>query len=221
MVHAYANRAWMTTATTGTGAITLGSAKAGYMTFAEAGIVNTNVLSYIIFDGNDFEIGEGTYTSSSTSMSRDTVFASKIAGTVGTTKLTLSGTAEVFLSPLAADPVFNDVTTTITVGYTVTPNNIGNMGTTGFTVNPALGNYQYCTRDGTSGTPTITAPTSDCAVDILLTNAASGTLVALTFSGFTVGSGIGAPITTTINQKFLLSIRRINAISTYSVYALQ
>jgi hypothetical protein len=103
MAKAYANRVWMTTATTGTGTITLGSAKAGYLTFAEAGVADTNTVTYVIVDGNDFEIGTGTYTSSGTTMSRDTVIASKIGGTAGTSKINLSGTAEVFLTISMAD----------------------------------------------------------------------------------------------------------------------
>lgn len=90
------NRARMTTATAGTGTITLGSAVTGYATFAEAGISDGQKIKYTIEDGNDFEVGEGTYTTAGTTLSRDTVHISKIAGVAGTTKLTLSGTATVF-----------------------------------------------------------------------------------------------------------------------------
>jgi hypothetical protein len=92
------NRARMTTATTGTGTVTLGSAVTGYASFAEAGAVNATVYSYCIEDGNDFEIGVGTYTSSGTTFSRDTVTLSKISGTAGTDKLDLSGSAEIFIT---------------------------------------------------------------------------------------------------------------------------
>lgn len=97
------NRAWHDTATTGTGTITLGSARTGYGTFAEAGVANGNVVSYTIIDGNDFEIGIGTYTSAGTTLSRDTVTFSKIAGVAGTSKISLSGNATVFISPRSAD----------------------------------------------------------------------------------------------------------------------
>jgi hypothetical protein len=92
----------MTTATTGTGTMTLGSAVAGNLTFDEAGAVNSTVYYYVIEDGDDFEAGVGTYTTSGTTLSRDTVTVSKISGTAGTTKLTLSGSAQVFCSPLSA-----------------------------------------------------------------------------------------------------------------------
>ena len=108
MAKVYANRVWMTTGTTGTGTITLGSAKAGYATFAEGGVANADTVTYVIIDGNDFEIGTGTYTSSGTTMSRDTVHASKISGTAGTSKINLSGSAEVFLSSKASEVAFLD-----------------------------------------------------------------------------------------------------------------
>ena len=82
---AYANRVWMSTATTGTGTITLGTAQTGYITFAQGGIANASSVTYTIIDGNNFEVGRGTYTSSGTTLSRDTVLVSLISGTSGTT----------------------------------------------------------------------------------------------------------------------------------------
>jgi hypothetical protein len=54
-------------------------------------------------DGNDVEIGEGTYTASGTTLSRDTVTESKIGGTAGTSKINLSGNATVFITARAED----------------------------------------------------------------------------------------------------------------------
>jgi hypothetical protein len=100
------NRARVTTATVGTGTMTLGAAvSAAFFTFAEAGVPDAAVVSYVIEDGTDVEMGIGTYTSAGTTLSRDTVTASKISGTAGTTKLTLSGSAVVFIDALAADIV--------------------------------------------------------------------------------------------------------------------
>jgi len=109
------NRARMTTATTGTGTVTLGSAVTGYASFAEAGAVNATVYSYCIEDGDDFEIGVGTYTSSGTTFSRDTVTLSKISGTSGTSKINLSGTAEIFITAREEDLRVISVATTISV----------------------------------------------------------------------------------------------------------
>jgi Collagen triple helix repeat (20 copies) len=107
-----------------------------------------------------------------------------------------------------------DTTDTISTGYTITPYNLGNI--TNFTLNPALGNYQYGTNNGAA---TWTAPTVDCAMDVLVTN--SATAGTITFSGFTVGANTGDTLTVTNGNRFIISIRRINAIATYVIKALQ
>jgi hypothetical protein len=104
---------------------------------------------------------------------------------------------------------------TITGGFKVTPNNLGTT-IPSFTLDPTLGNYQYGTNNAAF---TLTAPANDCAVDILVTNGA--TAGAITFSGFTVSSSTGDALTTTNTNKFVISIRRINAVSTYVIKALQ
>jgi hypothetical protein len=309
----------MSVTSTGTGTLTLGSAVTGFQSFASAGVANSDVVSYVIEDGANWEVGTGTYTSSGTTLSR-TVSASSnsnseisvttnaqvyvtalaadivntannlsdlasastartnlgvaigtnvqawdgdldaiaaLAGTSGLLKKTdantwsldttsyLSGNVSLTTGVTGTLPVGNggtgattltgvvkgngtsaftaatagtdyispSVTANVTKGFTVTPNSIS---TGNFTVDPALGNYQYVTNNGAY---TITAPASDCAVDILVTNGASAG--ATTFSGFTVGSSTGSALTTTNTNKFLISVRRINSISTYSIYALQ
>ena len=92
------NRAKMTTSTTGTGTITLGSPSDGYQTFAAAGVSNSDTVRYTIEDGNAWEIGTGTYTSSGTTLSR-TVSESSNSGNA----LNLSGNAVVFVTAIADD----------------------------------------------------------------------------------------------------------------------
>ena len=92
------NRAKVATATTGTGTITLGTAESGYQSFADAGVVNSDVVRYVIEDGTDWEIGTGTYTTSGTTLSR-TVSESSNADAA----LNLSGSAVVYVSATAED----------------------------------------------------------------------------------------------------------------------
>lgn len=88
----------MTTATTGTGTITLGLAVAGYLTFALAGVVDADVVSYGIIDGSNSETGTGTYTASGTTLSR-TVTKS----TNSDAAISLTGNAQVFIMARAGD----------------------------------------------------------------------------------------------------------------------
>lgn len=99
----FVNRAWMSTATSGTGTITLGSALSGYQTFADAGVADTNVVRYTIIDGANWEIGLGTYTSSGTTMTRSVSESSNADAAVN-----LSGSATVFLTAAAADINFRE-----------------------------------------------------------------------------------------------------------------
>ena len=89
-----ADRVRETTTTTGTGTVTLGGAVIGFQSFAAIG--NGNVTYYTISGQgtSEWEVGIGTYTSSGTTLSRDTVLSSSAGGT---TKVTFSaGTKDVY-----------------------------------------------------------------------------------------------------------------------------
>ena len=117
------NRAKMATATTGTGTITLGAASDGFQTFAGAGIVDGDLVRYVIEEGDNFEIGTGTYTASGTTLTRNPSESSAAGAAI-----TLAGEALVFLTAANADisptgggtnRVFYENDQAVTTDYTI------------------------------------------------------------------------------------------------------
>lgn len=121
------NRAKMTTSTTGTGTITLGSASDGYQTFAAAGVSNGDTVRYTIEDGNAWEIGTGTYTASGTTLSRTVTESSN-----SDNALNLSGSAVVFVTAAAQD--FDNESPVITTEPPTSTVEIASSGTTDVTM---------------------------------------------------------------------------------------
>ena len=81
---------------TGTGAFTLAGASNGFQSF-NSGVGTGNSTYYCISDStnNAWEVGIGTYTHSTTSLSRDTVLASSNSGSLVTFG---TGTKQVFVT---------------------------------------------------------------------------------------------------------------------------
>lgn len=93
----HANMVKMTTATTGTGTITLGSASSGYQSFADAYGANATV-DVLITDGTAWEVARNcTYTHSGTTLTRGTLEDSSTGSA-----LNLSGSATVSVVATAA-----------------------------------------------------------------------------------------------------------------------
>ena len=101
------DRVQETTTSVGTGTVTLAGAVVGFQSFSVIGDGNTTY--YAITSGNDFEVGLGTYTSSGTTLSRDTILESSNAGSA----ITLSGTSNVFVTYPAEKSGHKDATDTI------------------------------------------------------------------------------------------------------------
>lgn len=129
----------VTTATTGTGTITLGAAVSGFLTMTQAGAVNGTTYSYGIRDGANSEAGTGVWTSGSNTLTR-TVLRS----TNSNAAISLSGTAEVFITALAEDFA-------VTLTGDVSGTGTGSFATTLATVNGNVGSF-----GSTSAVPVIT-----------------------------------------------------------------
>ena len=121
------NRAKMSTSTTGTGTITLGSASTGYQTFANAGITNGQTVRYAIEDGSNFEIGSGTYTASGTTLTRSVTESSNSDNAIS-----LSGTAVVFVTATVADIFINDGASALTTTGLITSGTLDVNGASQF-----------------------------------------------------------------------------------------
>lgn len=92
-----------TTTTTGTGTYTLAGAATGFQSFSVIG--NANTTYYTVTDGTNWEVGIGTYTSSGTTLSRDTILESSNSGNAVNWG---AGTKEVFVTYPAERAVYVD-----------------------------------------------------------------------------------------------------------------
>lgn len=75
-----ADRVRETSTTTGTGTVTLGGAVIGFQTFAAIGDGNVTYYTIAGQGTSEWEVGIGTYTSSGTTLSRDTILSSSNSG---------------------------------------------------------------------------------------------------------------------------------------------
>lgn len=96
---AHRNMAMVNTSTSGTGTVTLGTAVSGFLTFADAGVKDGERVTYVLEEGANREMGEGIYTASGTTLTRERVLASTNSGA----KISLSGAAKVFIALSAQD----------------------------------------------------------------------------------------------------------------------
>lgn len=114
-----ADRVQETTTTVGTGTVTLSGATTGFQSFSAIG--NGNTTYYTISGGSEWEVGIGTYTSSGTTLSRDTVLASSNSGSLVSFS---AGSKNVFVTyPAKRSAMTTGLTenvATISQNYTIT-----------------------------------------------------------------------------------------------------
>lgn len=124
------NRAKMSvTGTPGSGTVTLNAASTGYDSFSGAGIADGELVEYVIEDGSQWEYGEGTYTSSGTTLARTTCIRSSDGTGTKISVANSGGTgATVFITKL---------------NHSLSPDFMN--------INNQTVNYSYTLRDGWNG----------------------------------------------------------------------
>lgn len=122
-----------TTTVTGTGTATLLGAVSGYQSFSVIG--NGNTTYYVIAGqspSTEWEVGIGTYTSSGTTLSRDTVLASSNSGSLVNFS---SGTKDVFCDYPAGRAVIGGEGY-VENAYTINNSSTVNTGSNALSVGP-------------------------------------------------------------------------------------
>jgi hypothetical protein len=188
-----ADRVQETTTTTGTGTVTLGGASSGYQSFAVIGDGNTTYYAIVDSTAGDWEVGIGTYTSSGTTLSRDTVLSSSNSGSLVSFG---AGSKNVFVTYPSGRAVTTDGGQTLTnktfTGYTETVYTLGTSGS--IALNPANGTIQTTVL---SGNPTFTDSLS--SGQSLILRMSNGSSYTVTWPTMTWVSWTGnfAPVLTT------------------------
>lgn len=179
-----ADRVKETTTTTGTGTVTLLGAVAGYQSFSVIGNANTTYYTIVGQTTTEWEVGVGTYTSSGTTLSRDTILASSNSGSAVNFS---AGTKDVFVNYPAGRAVDTQLvqslsnktlTGTQETVFTITDG-------AAFEVNPANGGIQIITL-GANRTPKATSFAAGQSVTLLIDD---GSAFTITWTDSTWGTG--------------------------------
>ena len=151
------DRVQETSTTTGTGTFTLAGAVSGFQSFSAIG--NANTTYYAIVGGAEWEVGLGTYTSSGTTLSRDTILESSNGGTAVNFS---AGTKNVFVTYPAEEAVYQDATGAAFAPQFAASNGLNvNNGTIGSSYTFPTGYNSVDAGDITiSGSVTVTVPST-------------------------------------------------------------
>ena len=151
------DRVQETSTTTGTGTFTLAGAVSGFQSFSAIG--NANTTYYAIVGGTEWEVGLGTYTSSGTLLSRDTVLESSNSGSLVNFS---AGTKNVFVTYPAEEAVYQDANGDAYAPQFAASNGLNvNNGTIGTSYTFPTGYNSVEAGDITiSGSVTVTVPST-------------------------------------------------------------
>jgi hypothetical protein len=151
------DRVQETSTTTGTGTFTLAGAVSGFQSFSVIG--NANTTYYAIVGGTEWEVGLGTYTSSGTTLARNTILESSNGGTAVNFS---AGTKNVFVTYPAEEAVYQDETGAAFAPQFAASNGLNvNNGTIGSSYTFPTGYNSVEAGDVTiSGSVTVTVPST-------------------------------------------------------------
>jgi len=184
-----ADRVKESTTTTGTGALTLAGAVDGFQSFATVG--DTNTTYYVIQHTTlaEFEVGIGTYTSSGTTLSRDTILTSSNSNNAVNFS---AGIKYVFVTVPKSATVYEDESDNVTVAGKITvgagPTASLDVATKAYvdTATAASIHIHDAVRVEKEGNLTATYNNGTAGVGATLTN--SGTQAALVIDGVTLNT---------------------------------
>lgn len=171
-----------TTATTGTGTLTLAGALTGFQSFSSA-LSDGDTTYYAIFESStgEWEVGLGTFTASGTTLARTTVLASSNSGSA--VNLT-AGSAEVFITEPAGKSAYFDASGDLALNQD--PTAALQAATKQYVDTVAAAGIHYHTpvRVEKEGNLNVTYDNGTAGVGATLTNA--GTQEALVIDGVTM-----------------------------------
>lgn len=192
MAHITADRVQETTTTTGTGAITLAGAVAGFRTFASV-MAASDTCYYVIQGGSEWEVGVGTFN---TTLARTTVQSSSNAGALVNFS---AGTKNVFISETAKSIVEFDPDGAIDMPIVAAEPSA-----------PTAGNLSFYSKSVAGRVlPKIVGPSG---IDTILQVGLHGNAVFLVSpaSGTTAPSAIGGTLTTAATMSVQQTIASAN-----------
>jgi hypothetical protein len=221
-----------TSVTAGTGTLTLAGASAGFQSFSAIGNGNTTYYAIVDSAAGTWEVGIGTYTSSGTTLSRDTVLSSSNSGSLVTFS---SNSKDVFVTYPSEKSVYEDAANVVVqqsygaITATSAALTTGTVSTTP-AANTDIANKQYV--DGlvtqgisyhepvfvespnTTGNLNATYNNGTAGVGATLTNA--GTQVALTVDGvlMTVGKRVLVYNQTAQAENGVYTVTTVGTVST-------
>jgi len=166
-----ADRVRETTTTTGTGDIVLGGAVAGFVPFSSV-LANTDTTYYAVVGGNSWEVGVGTYSTATNSLSRTVILASSNGGTIVSFG---SGTKAVFLTQPTERAVYVNGNTVVAANNATIPNTL--LANSSITINGVTIPLGGSSSDVPPAYPLVN-PTLEGAT--LSANATQGTVVLAT-----------------------------------------